>query len=150
MRWSNRLSTYGLVFFGYGVLAAIVTIVAHWPAQFGGPGVPRKFPKSSSLEARRLSTLDPAPPLGGGALIARHRGRWGIAAAILLLLLGVVFVIGGFGEIFAPDPATAPRVVLVVGGLIAAIGGIALASLSVTALVERFRRDAEGKRTGFS
>jgi hypothetical protein len=40
MRWSNRLSTYGLVFFGYGVLAAVVTIVARWPAQFGGPGDP--------------------------------------------------------------------------------------------------------------
>ena len=68
--------------------------------------------------------------------------RWGIAAAILLLLLGVVFVIGGFGEIFARDPATVPRVVLVVGGLIAAIGGVALASLGVAVLVERFGRCA--------
>jgi hypothetical protein len=59
-----------------------------------------------------------------------------------ILLIGVVFVISGFGEIFAPDPVTAPRVVLVVGGLIAAIGGIALASLGVLALVERFGRGA--------
>jgi len=143
MRWSNRLSTYGLVFFGYGVLAAVVTIVARWPAQFGGPGDPANV--TQEFISRGTAAAPPLIPLlllGGAALLVRHRGRWGIAAAILLLLLGVVFVIGGFGEIFAPDPATAPRVVLVVGGLIAAIGGTSLASLGVAALVERFGRGA--------
>lgn len=78
------------------------------------------------LKSRLARGTPAAPPviplllLGGAALLVRHRGRWGTAAAILLLLLGVVFVFGGFGEIFAPDPVTAPRVVLVVGGLIAA------------------------------
>lgn len=84
--------------------------------------------------------LVPLLVLGGAALLFRKGRHRSTLAAAVMLLLGIVFVIGGLGEALAPSPATAPRAVLVIGGVVAAGGGAALAGLSVATLIDEFRR----------
>lgn len=135
-----QLSKFALAFFAYAALAAIVSIVLVWPAQFGGRGDPSQV--ATEFVARGSTTAPPLLPfivLGVAGWAARFTGRWGLLAAGALAILGVLFVVGGLGEILAPEPATAPRPVLVVGGLVAALGGALLTGLSLRSAVRAAR-----------
>lgn len=146
---SHRLSSFGLMFFGYCVAAALVAVFAEWPAQFGGPGDPTNVAGEFISRGTAMSPpLIPLVLLGVGSLLVRRRGWPLITGAIGLFSLGLLFVIGGFGEILAPDPVTTSRTVLVVGGVLAILGGMTLAILSGAALGDRFRsRTRRGKET---
>ncbi len=140
---ARRLHRTGLAAFGYSALAAFASIVAGWPAQFGGRGDPAEV--AAEFVSRGTAA---APPLfvllvlGGAALCVRGRGGWGVAAAGVLSVLGVLFVIAGFGEMLAPDPVTTPRPVLVVAGVLAVAWGTVLAYLGAAFLagIVRARR----------
>ena len=143
MKAVRALWMFGIAFFIYAAVAAVVSVLAGWPAQFGGAGDPANV--GGEFLSRGTAIAPPLVPLvalGGGALLVRKGGWWGAVGAVTLLLLGVVFVIGGLGEALAPSPLTAPRVVLVVGAVLAVGGGVTLASLSVAALVAMRRIQA--------
>jgi hypothetical protein len=131
-----QLSWFALAFFAYAALAAIVSILLGWPAQFGGRGDPAQV--AVEFVVRGTATAPPLLPLialGVAGWSARFAGRWGLLAAGVLSILGVLFVVGGLGEILAPEPTTAPRPVLIVGGLVAAFGGALLTVLSLRSVV---------------
>mgnify|MGYP001471836876 CR=1 FL=1 len=140
MRPERVLGNFSLGFFIYAAAAALVSILAGWPAQFGGAGDPDKV--GIEFVSRGTAIAPPLVPLlvlGGGALLVRRGRHWSTLGAVVLLLLGVLFVIGGIGEAFAPSPVTAPRAALVIGGVLAAGGGAVLVGLSLAALIAKFR-----------
>lgn len=144
MRPERVLGNFSLGFFIYAAAAALVSILAGWPAQFGGAGDPQRV--GAEFLTRGTAIAPPLVPLlilGGAAFLVRKGRRWRTIGAVVLLLLGVVFVIAGLGEAFAPSPATAPRAVLLVGGVIAAGGGVVLAGLSVATLIATYRRRSQ-------
>lgn len=145
MNSAESLSRFGLVYFGYSVFAALVSIYVGWPAQFGGPGDPTQV--FTEFFSRGTATAPPLLPLlflGLGAVAVRRDGVLGVVGATLLTILGALFVIGGLGEIFAPDPITTPRAVLLAAGLVAIGGGAVLVTASSAVLVRRSRRRLQG------
>lgn len=135
-----RLSVVALAVFAYFVVSAVVSIAAGWPSQFEGPGDPSNV--ASEFVARGTATAPPLLPfllLGAAGLLVRRRGWVGMTAAGVLLVIGGLFIIGGLGEIFAPEPVTTPRSVLVVGGVVAITAGGLLAGLSAAYLAAHVR-----------
>ncbi len=139
---ADRLSRYGWVLTAYWIVAAVVSLWARWPGQFGGAGDP------ANVGAEFLSRgTAAAPPLFLIAVLAlaawtvRKSGAWRNTSAIVLTVLGLAFTLGGVGEILAPDPVTTPRIVLYITGSVAVVVGSALAGLGVAALM---RRAAQG------
>ena len=120
------------------LVATMLAIVAGWPAQFGGPGDPDDV--AAEFLTRGTALSPPALPLAlfaGAALLARRRGAAGVVATVVLMLLGVVFVVGGLGEAAAPATADVPALALTASGGAAALLGVAVLVLGALALRER-------------
>jgi len=120
------------------LVATLLAIVAGWPAQFGGPGDPDDV--AAEFLTRGTALSPPALPLAlfaGAALLARRRGAAGVVATVVLMLLGVVFVVGGLGEAAAPATADVPALALTASGGAAALLGVAVLVLGALALRER-------------
>ena len=121
--------------------ATLLAIVAGWPAQFGGAGDPDAVAAEFLIRGTALSP--PAVPLAlfaGAALLSRRRGAAGVAATAVVMLLGIVFVVGGLGEATAPATADVPALALTASGGAAALLGVAVLVLGVLALRERAGR----------
>jgi hypothetical protein len=123
------------------VAATLLAIVAGWPAQFGGPGDPDAV--AAEFLTRGTALSPPAVPLAlfaGAALLSRRGGAAGVVATVVLMLLGVVFVVGGLGEAVAPATADVPALALMASGGAAALLGVAVLVLGALALRERAAR----------
>jgi hypothetical protein len=130
-----------LVSTGLLLAATVLAIVAGWPAQFGGAGDPEAV--AAEFLTRGTALSPPAVPLAlfvAAALLSRRRGAGGVVAIVVLMVLGVVFVVGGLGEAMAPATADVPVIALTASGVAAALLGVAVLVLSVLALRERRSR----------
>jgi hypothetical protein len=122
-------------------VGAVVSIVAGWPAQFGGPGDPNDV----AAEFVTRGTVF-APPLFPIMILlvvfvslVPSRSRWGTVGVVGLCLLAVLTSIGSFGEAFAPATPDVPRAVLVVSGVVGVLLSAALLLAGVTELIDRSR-----------
>ena len=127
------LTLTGVVFLCY-VAGAVLSILAKWPAHFGGAGDPANV---AAEFLSRGTALAPMLVFGALALLARRRDRWGAGGIVGLMALAVLFIIGSRGEAFAPPPLTVPRAVLVASGVIGSVLSVALIVLGLLALSER-------------
>ncbi|HJR44637.1 MAG TPA: hypothetical protein VJ927_03445 [Actinomycetota bacterium] len=108
----------------------LVSIVAGWPAQFGGSGDPDQV--GAEFFTRGTALAPPFVPLLLFAIfivVARRTDRWGTAAVVGLILLSVVFIVGSLGEAFAAPTPDVPRAALIGSGI---AGAIASAAVLVT------------------
>ncbi len=65
---------------------------------------------------------------------------------VVLCLLGVLFIIGGLGEVFTPPTPYVPRAVLITSGVVAALLGLALLVLGIADLIDRVRARRQPSR----
>ena len=122
--------------------ATVVSVVAGWPAQFGGAGHPDAVATEFLTRGTALSPpLLPLVLFVAMALLSPRRGVTGVTATVVLMLLGVVFVIGGVGEAAAPATPYVPAVALTASGSAAVLLGLAVLALGGLALRERVRGD---------
>lgn len=131
----------GTLFLVLMVLGGIVSIAAGWPAQFGGGGDPNNV--AGEALTRGTAFSPPLVPLLVFAVALagslRH-GVVGVVATVLLILVSVVFIIGGLGEAFAASTQDVPRLVLVLSGLVAVLFGLAV----IAAAIARLRGSRQG------
>jgi uncharacterized membrane protein HdeD (DUF308 family) len=80
------------------------------------------------------------------ALLARSRRWWGTLAVVVLCLLGVLFIIGGLGEVFTPPTPYVPRAVLIAAGVVYVLLGVALVVSGVADLTDRVRASRQPSR----
>ena len=136
--WRQRFLTSCTVLLVVMVVGAIVSIVAGWPAQFGGEGDPDAV--ASEFLTRGTALAPPLIPLLLFALCAfgaRRDDRWAMIATIGAVLLAVVFVIGSLGEAFASPTPDVPRAALLTSGVIGALLSLSVIATGVAHLRER-------------
>lgn len=104
------------------VAGAAISIIAQWPAQFGGRGNPDEV--ASEFLSRGTALAPPLGPLllfAAFAALARRADRWGTAAIVGAMLLSIVFIVGSLGEAFAEPTRDVPRVVLITSGIVGSL-----------------------------
>jgi len=139
-RTTRRLVAVAATIFIVSLLGAVLALVFDWPTQFDGSGSPTVT--MDELVAKGTATSIPVVPwvaLGVLAVIARSR-RWSGSVAVgALSALGLLFVVGGLGEAFAPSTPYVPRAVLVTSGIVFVAVGLALFASGVADGVDRVR-----------
>lgn len=139
MEANQRLLGFTVAVLILNVVAAIVAVIANWPAQFGQVGTDAGAEVLSSGTAIS-APLIPVAALLVVALFAHRQGALGWVAIVAALFAAASVIIGGFGELMAEPTANTPKAVLTVGGLVWLLVGITLIILAVSAAVERLRR----------
>ena len=133
----RRLALLGTLLLVVMLAGAGVAIAQGWPAQFSGGGNPRDVRNEALTRGTAMSPpLAPVVVFVLALLAALRRGRTGTVGCAVLVLVSVVFIIGGVGEALAGPTPDVPRPALVVSGLLAAV----LGSLVIVAAVARLRR----------
>lgn len=132
----RRLAAWSAALFVAILLGAVLAIAAGWPAQFGGGGDSANVASESLGRGTALS-----PPLAPVAIfvvslaLAMRPGTIGKVGTLLVMLVTVVFVIGGLGEAFAAPTADVPRAALILSGLLAVVLGTGV----IIAAIQRLR-----------
>ena len=141
MRYTTRrLLSVSVLLFVVWVVGTILSIVAGWPAQFGGPGNPNNVAGEFLSRGTALSApLSVMVALVLLTLLASSRRWWGTIGVVGLCLLAVVTFIGSMGEAFAPATPDVPRAVLVVSGILGIILCPLLLLTAIMELVDRAR-----------
>lgn len=124
------------------VVGAIVSIVAGWPAQFGGKGDPAEV--TSEFFSRGTALAPPFVPLILFAIfvaLARRTDRWGTTAIVGTVLLSIIFIVGSLGEAFAESTPHVPRVVLISSGIIGSFVWLSCLSPVPRPSVRRVKRN---------
>lgn len=130
--------------------STVLAVLLRWPSQFGGAGDPDAVLSEAFSRGTALSPpLTLVPLFAFATWLAARGGRVRWTGGTLLVLLALVFVLGGLGEAFAPATADVPRAALVASGTIA----VGLALVVVVAVVRRLRvrddaRARQGSRRG--
>jgi len=137
---TRRLVLVAALLFVVWAVGAIVSVVAGWPGQFGGPG----NPDNVAGEFLSRGTVFSPPlylmvALVVFILIAPSRRWWGTLGAVGLCLLAVVTLVGSLGEAFAPSTPDVPRAALVASGLVGIVLCPALLLSGIAYLIERTR-----------
>jgi len=120
----------------------VLCLIFQWPSQFVlGEVADSRVTLADIVPGTVLSIpLVPWAVLLVCTLLGTSPRWWGTVAVGVLCLLGVVFVIGGWGEAFGPANPSVPRTVLLVGGSLWMLLGLSLLIFGVLALVNRLRR----------
>jgi hypothetical protein len=144
---TRRLVSVSALIFVVWVVGTVVSIVAGWPAQIGGPGNPNDVAGEYLSRGTVLS-----PPLFLMValivfilLVPNHRW-WGMLGVVGLCLLAVVTLIGSLGEAFAPTTPDVPRAVLVASGVLGVVLDPALLIFGITELIGRARTRRQPSR----
>jgi hypothetical protein len=131
-----RASNFAFGLAAVSVVGFLLAWVFNWPSTF----VLDETAADTSVSAEEFVTgtvtsipLVPLVVLLLAATVSRRSDRWGTAGAVVLTLLGLLFTIGGLGEVLSDNDEVA-RVVLVVGGLVFVVLGLALAVLAAVAV----------------
>jgi hypothetical protein len=125
------------------LVEALVSILARWPHQFGGQGDPHHMIQDFVSNGTAL-----APPLFivlGLAVVAALAGRgdrWGLGAAALTVVLGLIMIVGSLGEALAATTPDVPRAVQIGGGLIDVTASALLFLLAIWDVSRRLRHPA--------
>ncbi len=116
---TRRLVSVAALIFAVWVAGTVVSIVAGWPAQFGGPGDPDdvtgEFLSRGTVFSPPLALM---VALVVFALLAPSRRWWGTLGVVGLCLLAVITLVGSLGEAFAPSTPDVPRAALVASGVV--------------------------------
>lgn len=144
---TRRLVSVAVLIFVVSVVGAVLAVAFQWPTQFDGSGNPNVTAGEFVTGGTATSIpLFPWIALGVFAFLARSRRWWGNVAVVGLCLLGVVFIIGGYGEAFAPSTPYVPRAVLVGAGVVYGFLGLSLLSSGITELIDRARTKRQPSR----
>ena len=97
---TQRLFSVSVLILVVSILSALISIIAGWPAQFGGPGDPNNV--AGEFLTRGTATAAPLFPilvlLVVFILLVPSRRWWGTLAAVGLCLLAVLIFIGRWGK----------------------------------------------------
>ncbi len=129
-----------VVTFVVSLIGLVLAIIFQWPTQFDGSGNPNVTAGEVVTGGTATSIpLGPWVALTVFAFLARSRRWWGTLAVVALCLLGGLFIIGAFGEAFAPSTAYVPRAVLVGAGVVYGVLGLSLVLSGIAELIDRSR-----------
>lgn len=139
-RAQHRVVVVALVLIVSSVVGYLLALAFQWPTQFVLGEEPDTEVTLEDLVTGTVTSIPLIPllVLVAAALLARSRRWWGVAATVVLTLLGGVFMVGGLGEI-STDNAEVPRAVLVVAGVFYLVLGAVLVLTGLHALVHRAR-----------
>lgn len=138
---NQRLTSTAVIISLVSLVGFVLCLIFQWPSQFVlGEVADSTVTLSDLVSGTALSTpLAPWVVLIACALLATSRRWWGTVAVVLLCLLGVVFVIGGWGEAFGPTNPYVPHMVLLVGGILWMLLGLSLLTFGVLEIINRLR-----------
>lgn len=138
---TQRVIVVCVLLFIASSVGAVLSLVFEWPAQLGGgSGEPTISADEFILNGTVLSLpVGPWIALTVCALLARSRRWWGTAAAVVLCLLGVMFIFSGLGEANAPATRIVPRAVLLAAGVVYGGLGMALVVAGIAELPDRWQ-----------
>ena len=145
---TRRLFSVAVLIFISSVVGLVLALVFQWPTQLGG-GSGEPNITAGELVANGTVTSLPLYPwiaLTVFALLARSRRWWGTTAAVVLCLLGALFIFGGLGEAFAPSTPYVPRAVLIAAGVVYGGLGLALVLSGIADLIDRARARRQPSR----
>ena len=144
---TRRLVSVAVLIFVVWVAGTVVSILAGWSAQFGGPGNPNNVAGEFLNRGTAL-----APPLFVMVafvvfvVLAPNRRWWGVIGVVGLCLLAVLTLVGALGEALAPSTPDVPRAVLVASGLLGVVLGPALLLSGVAELIDKVRARRQSSR----
>ena len=136
----QRVFAVALVLIASSVVGFLLALVFQWPSQFVLGEEPDSEVTAADLISGTVTSMPLAPFLVTvvSTVLVRSRRWWGGLAALVLTVLGCVFVVGGLGEI-TTENADVPQAVLVVAGAAYVLLGSALALSGLHALAQRWR-----------
>ncbi len=136
----RRLVLIAALIFVVSTVGLVLAIIFQWPTQFDGSGNPNVTAGEVVTGGTATSIpLGPWVALAVFAFFARSRRWWGTLGVVALCLLGAIFIIGAFGEAFAPSTPYVPRSVLVGAGVVYGALGLSLVLSGIAELVDRAR-----------
>ena len=138
---TRRLFSVAVMINVLSVVGFILAYVFQWPSEFVIGEVTEHNVTLADIVTGTVTSIPLAPwiVLVVVTLLARSRRWWGTLAAGVLSLLGVVFMIGGYGEVSTPPTPYVPRAVLVVAGVVYCALGLSLLVTGVIDLIDRVR-----------
>jgi hypothetical protein len=125
---TRRLFSVAILINVLSVVGFVLAYVFQWPSEFVIGEVTDHNVTLADIGSGTVTSIPLAPWLAliAFALLARSRRWWGTLAVIVLCLLGVLFIIGGLGEVFTPPTPYVPRAVLLVAGVVGGVLGLSL------------------------
>ena len=138
---TRRLFSVAVLINVLSVVGFILAYVFQWPSEFVIGEVAEHNVTLADIATGTVTSIPLAPwiVLVVVTLLARSQRWWGTLAVVVLCLLGVVFMIGGYGELSTPPTAYVPRAVLVMAGVVYCVLGLSLLVAGVLDLVDRVR-----------
>jgi hypothetical protein len=138
---TRRLFSVAILMNVLSVVGFVLAYVFQWPSEFVIGEVTEHRVTLADIVSGTVTSLPLAPwiALIAFALLARSRRWWGTLAAVVLCLLGVLFIIGGLGEVFTPPTPYVPRTVLLTAGVVGGVLGLSLLLLGIADLIDRAR-----------
>ena len=137
---TRRLVLIAALIFVVSAVGLVLTVVFQWPTQFDGSGNPN-VTAGEAVGGGTVTSLPLLPwvALAAFAFLALSRRWWGSLGVVVLCLLGGLFIIGAFGEAFAPSTPRVPRAVLVGAGVVYGVLGLSLVLSGIAELIDRAR-----------
>ncbi len=138
---TRRLFSVAVLINVLSVVGFILAYIFQWPSEFVRGEVTEHNVTLADIVTGTVTSIPLAPwiVLVVFTLLARSRRWWGTLAAVVLCLLGVVFMIGGYGEVSTPPTPYVPRAVLVMAGVVYCALGLSLLVTGVIDLIDRVR-----------
>ena len=145
---TRRLFLVAVLINVVSVVGFILAYVFQWPSEFVRGEVTEHNVTLADIVTGTVSSIPLAPwiALVVFTLLARSRRWWGTLAVVVLCLLGVVFMIGGYGEVSTPPTPYVPRAVLDAAGVVYGVLGLSLVVAGVIDLSDRVRTGRQPSR----
>ncbi len=145
---TRRLISISTLVLVVSIVGAVISIVAGWPAQFGGPGDPDNV--ASEFVYRGTALAAPLFPimvlLVVFILLVPSQRWWGTVGVVGLCLLAVLMFIGSIGEAFAPHTPDVTRATLVISSVVGVVLSVALLVSGLMELIDRLRAGRQPSR----
>ena len=138
---TRRIFSVAVLINVLSVVGFILAYVFQWPSEFVRGEVTEHNVTLADIGTGTVSSIPLAPwiALIVFTVLARSRRWWGTLAVGVVCLLGVVFMIGGYGELSTPPTPYVPRAVLVMAGVVYCVLGLSLLVTGVIDLIDRVR-----------
>ncbi len=138
---TRRLFSIAVLINVLSVVGFILAYIFQWPSEFVIGEVTEHNVTLADIATGTVTSIPLVPwiVLVVVTLLARSRRWWGTLAVVVLCLLGVVFMIGGYGEMSTPPTPYVPRAVLVIAGVVYCVLGLSLLVAGVIDLIDRVR-----------
>ncbi len=138
---TRRLFLVAVLINVLSVVGFILAYIFQWPSEFVIGEVTEHNVTLADIATGTVTSIPLVPwiVLVVVTLLARSRRWWGTLAVVVLCLLGVVFMIGGYGEMSTPPTPYVPRAVLVIAGVVYCVLGLSLLVAGVIDLIDRVR-----------